>query len=165
MPVEMNHSRFAQGALKASQGIDGRSGSSQPKQEYRPILRKEVQIVLQNYQIIFANFCVGCVSVFHVDLSVEQGDVAERVVDSADVGHVQLVTVRRGSQPSWRPRNSCVSPRLQIGVFCEIAEVFDAKLVGAALGHDERIGVVKTKLLRNAHSISGQFMRAFLQLR
>src|SRR5215467_5409171 len=89
--VERTHFGSAQAAFEAPKSLDRSRWSIQAKEEYHSILREKFEIVRQDYQIIFINSSVPNTSVFYIDVTPEESQITQCIVDAPNVRHAQPV--------------------------------------------------------------------------
>ena len=89
--IETNHPRFINRIGKIVQRVRRLRRQCFAIQEHRLVLRKKGKIVDQRNQSVIADFRIGRISVFDIDLAFGQGAVAERVIDAENLSRRQLI--------------------------------------------------------------------------
>src|SRR6266568_981457 len=113
-------------------------------------------IVFQCYEIVFSDLRVGRVRVFDVDRTVRERGVTKRVIDSDDALRIQLVMLRQRSPAILSIQKFVGQPKLQFRMISKIADCTKTELVGTALRHHERVGIVEAERLGRADPGLGQ---------
>ena len=65
--VQADHAPGVELSFEAAQNGHGIRGQSEPIKENRFVLRKELEIVLQDHEVVLADFRIGRIRVLHVD--------------------------------------------------------------------------------------------------
>src|SRR5438128_57275 len=95
--IEANHSGFINRIGKLIQGMSGLCRQRFAIEEYGFVLRKEMQVINQSSQSVIADFRIGRVSVFDINLTFRQGGITESVIDPEYFRGRELVTLAQRS--------------------------------------------------------------------
>ena len=101
--IETNHPCFIDRIGKIIQGVCRLRRQRFAIEEHGLVLRKKMQVINQRNESVIADFRVGRISVFHVDLTFRQRGVAESVIDSENLSGRELITLTQ-----WSPAVAAV---------------------------------------------------------
>src|SRR5580704_3318990 len=109
----MDHSCFIQSAFQTPESPDCAGRRIETIEEYGTILGEEFQIVRKDCQSVLADFRVGCVSVFYIDLPVQKRQVTQRMIDPPHVRHTQPISLLKRAPSVVSAEKFMRQPQLQ----------------------------------------------------
>src|SRR5438067_3040070 len=148
--VELNHALLVEGSFHPAQNRDDSGRKIESIKKNGLVAGEVLEVVLQDDEIVFADFCVGGIGVLHVDGTVAQRLVTEPVIDPDDVLRRELVFFGQWL-PAVAPVEKLVGePELQLGMIPQITDRANRFFFGGRPPHDERISVVESEFACHA---------------
>src|SRR5215831_18212034 len=125
----------------------------QPVKKHCLVLREEVQVIFEYNEIVLGDFGVRRIGVLEIDRAVGQRGVAECVIDSAYIVHLQIV-----APAEWRPAVLPVEELMrqahsQAGMLPQIADFVNAELGGTIPLHYQSVSIIEAKLTSYADAL------------
>ena len=161
--IQPDHAGFIQRSLELSQRSNCWSWQRKPIQEHCVIAWEKLQIVFKRDQIVFANLCVGRVSVFHINRPILQRRVAERVINPDYVLLWKDVTCAQWLPSILSIQKFVGESDLQFGMISQIADCVQAESLRFTATHDERVSVIEAERFRHAHPKLRERLANFVQ--
>ena len=124
----------------------------QPIEKHGLVLREKLKIVFQHDQIVFADLRVGRVGIFDVDRTIPKGCVAETVIDARNILGWELILLRERLPAVPTIEKFVGQSELELRMVSQIADLMNLQSLRRRSLHDQRVGIVKTKLARHADS-------------
>src|SRR5205823_14359180 len=112
--IEANHSGFINRIGQVIQGMSGLWRQLFAIEEYGFVLRKEMQVINQSNEPVIADFRIGRVSIFDIDLSFRQCGITESVIDPENLRGGELITLAHRSPAIAALKKFMGQPELQL---------------------------------------------------